>query len=140
MTFDDLGFKQGFFGFKAYARSKLANLLFANELAKRLKSSSVTVTALHPGDVATDIWKTNFPLIGPALKWVMGLFSLTPEQGAETSIYLASSPEVEGITGKYFDKKKANAPSSLSMDPLVADTLWQACEDMTGQSFSILDS
>ena len=100
MDFDDLGFERGYFGMKAYARSKLANLLFTYELARRLDGSRVTANALHPGHVATDMWKTNFPVIGPALKWVMGFFALSPEQGADNTIYLASSPEVEGITGQ----------------------------------------
>jgi len=102
MDFDDLGFQRGYFGMKAYARSKLANVMFTYELAQRLQGMDVTVNAVHPGHVATDIWSTNFSIIGPALKWLMGLIALTPEQGAETPIYLASSPEVDGVTGKYF--------------------------------------
>ena len=85
-------------------------ILFTYELARRLADSGVTANALHPGHVATDIWKTNFRLIGPALKWVMGLFALTPEQGADNSIYLASSPDVDGMTGQYFVKREAAAP------------------------------
>ncbi|MCO5243960.1 MAG: SDR family NAD(P)-dependent oxidoreductase, partial [Anaerolineae bacterium] len=90
MDFDDLGFERSYFGMKAYARSKLANLLFTYELARRLAGSGVTVNAVHPGGVATDIWRTNFPVLGPAIKWVMSLFALTPEEGADTLIYLAS--------------------------------------------------
>lgn len=131
MNFDDLGFKQGYFGMKAYGRSKLANILFTYELARRLEGNTVTVNALHPGHVATDIWKTNFSFVGPALKWIMGLFALTPEEGADNTIYLASSPEVEGITGKYFVKHEAVDSSPISRDERVAQRLWEVSEDLT---------
>ena len=131
MNFDDLGFKRGYAGMKAYARSKLANLLFTYELSRRLDGSQVTANALHPGHVATDMWKTNFPVIGPTLKWVMGFFALTPEQGADTAIYLASSPEVEGFTGLYFADREAVQSSPLSYDEGVAQRLWQISEELT---------
>ena len=131
MDFDDLGFERSYFGMKAYARSKLANLLFTYELARRLAGSGVTVNAVHPGGVATDIWRTNFPVLGPAIKWVMSLFALTPEEGADTLIYLASSPDVEGVTGKYFVEREAIASSPLSYDEQVAARLWEVSEELT---------
>ena len=131
MDFDDLGFERSYFGMKAYARSKLANLLFTYELARRLAGSGVTVNAVHPGPVATDIWRTNFPVLGPAIKWVMSLFALTPEEGADTLIYLASSPEVEGVTGTYFVEREAIASSPLSYDEQVAARLWEVSEQLT---------
>ena len=131
MDFDDLGFERSYFGMKAYARSKLANLLFTYELARRLAGSGVTVNAVHPGGVATDIWRTNFPVLGPAIKWVMSLFALTPEEGADTLIYLASSPEVEGVTGTYFVEREAIASSPLSYDEQVAARLWEVSEELT---------
>ena len=131
MNFDDLGFKQGYFGMKAYARSKLANVLFTYELARRMKTSTVTVNALHPGQVATDIWKTNFSFIGPALKWVMGVFALTPAQGADNTIYLASSQEVAGITGKYFVKREPFQSAPISYNEDVASRLWIMSERLT---------
>ena len=131
MDFEDLGFRRGYVGMKAYARSKLANILFAYELARRMADSGVTVNALHPGHVATNIWKTNFSLIGPALKWVMGFFALTPEQGADNSIYLAASPEVEGITGRYFVKREPVESAPLTYDREVAQRLWQVSETLT---------
>jgi NAD(P)-dependent dehydrogenase (short-subunit alcohol dehydrogenase family) len=134
MDFDDLGFKKGYAGMKAYGRSKLANILFAYELARRLDGHQVTANALHPGHVATDMWKTNFPIIGPALKWVMGFFAETPEQGADNSIYLASSPDVEGITGKYFVKREPAQSSPISCDEETAQRLWETCESLTGLS------
>jgi retinol dehydrogenase-12 len=130
MDFEDLGFKQGYFGMRAYGRSKLANILFTYELARRLENTRVTVNALHPGHVATDIWKTSFPLIGPALKWIIGLIALSPEQGAENSIYLAASPEVEGVTGKYFVKREPAQSSPISYDENVAKKLWEVSESL----------
>lgn len=131
LDFDDLSFKRGYFGFKAYARSKLANVLFTYELARRLDPGAVTVNALHPGHIATDIWKTNFSFIGPALKWIMGFFSLTPEQGADNTIYLASSPSVAGITGKYFVKREPAPSFPLSYDEKIAQQLWDLSERLT---------
>lgn len=132
MNFQDLGFEKGYFGIKAYARSKLANILFTYELARRLEGTGVTVNALHPGHIATDIWKTNFGILGPALKWFMSQVSLTPEEGAENSIYLASSAEVAGISGKYFIKSEPAPSSPLSSDPALARQLWEISEKLTG--------
>jgi NAD(P)-dependent dehydrogenase (short-subunit alcohol dehydrogenase family) len=131
MNFDDLGFARGYFGMKAYARSKLANVLFTNELARRLAGTHVTVNAVHPGHVATDIWKTNFGVAGPALKWLMGRVALTPEQGADTVIWLASAPEVEGVTGKYFAKRQEAKSSAVAQDEAVARRLWDESERLT---------
>jgi len=133
MNFNDLGFNKGFFGMKAYGRSKLANILFTYELARRLENSNVIVNALHPGHVATDIWKTSFPFIGPILKWIISKFALTPEQGADNSIYLATSPEVEGVTGKYFDKREPVQSSPISYNEDVAQRLWEISEKITSQ-------
>jgi len=130
MDFEDLGFKQGYFGMKAYGRSKLANILFSYELARRLENTGVTVNALHPGHVATDIWKTSFSVIGPVLKWIIGLFALTPEQGADNSIYLASSPEVEGVTGRYYVKREPAQSSPISYGESVAQKLWEVSESL----------
>jgi short-subunit dehydrogenase len=99
-----------------------------------LGESGVTVNTLHPGHVATDIWRTNFSFIGPALKRVMGLFALTPEQGADNSIYLASSPEVEGVTGKYFFKREPVQSSPISYDEEIAKRLWEISENLTSMT------
>jgi retinol dehydrogenase-12 len=132
MDFNDLGFEKGYFGMKAYARSKLANILFTIELAKRLEGSKVTANALHPGHIATDIWKTNFGILGPVLKWFMSRIALSPEEGAQNSIYLASSPEVSEISGKYFIKDETAPSSPLSSDPALARQLWEISENLTG--------
>jgi NAD(P)-dependent dehydrogenase (short-subunit alcohol dehydrogenase family) len=136
MDFNNLEFKRGYFGMKAYARSKLANILFTYELARRLEGSTVTVNALHPGHIATDIWRTNFSVIGPILKWIMGFFALTPEEGARTSIYLASSPDVAGVTGQYFVEKEAVQSSPMSYDKNLARQLWVVSEQLSGQTAS----
>ncbi|RLD07191.1 MAG: short-chain dehydrogenase [Chloroflexota bacterium] len=131
MDFENLDFKKGYFGIKAYARSKLANILFTYQLARRLVGTGVTVNALHPGHIATDIWKTNFGLIGHALKRIMGLFSLTPEEGAENSIFLAASPSLEGVNGKYFIKNEPAQSSPVSYDEETARRLWDVSADLT---------
>jgi len=134
MDFNNLEFKRGYFGMKAYARSKLANILFTYELARRLEGSTVAVNALHPGHIATDIWRTNFSMIGPILKWIMGFFAITPEEGARTSIYLASSPDVEGLTGQYYVKRETVQSSPLSYDQNLARQLWIVSERLTGHT------
>jgi retinol dehydrogenase-12 len=131
IDFNDLGFEKGYFGMKSYGRSKLANILFTYELARRLEGTGVTVNALHPGHIATDIWKNDFGYFGPVLKWFMGKIALTPEEGAENSIYLASSPEVEGIHGKYFIKNEPAQSSSASYDEEIARRLWKLSAELT---------
>ncbi len=132
LDFDDLGFQRGYFGMKAYARSKLANILFTYELARRLQGSGVTANAVHPGQVATDIWRTNFSILGPPLKRLIRLRGLTPEQGADTLVYLSVSPQVEGVSGKYFVKRQAVRSSPLSYDEDLARRLWQVSAELTG--------
>jgi retinol dehydrogenase-12 len=131
MDFEDLGFKRGYAGMRAYARSKLANVLFTYELARRLADSGVTANVVHPGFVATDIWRTSIPLIGSVLKWVMGFFALTPEQGADNTIYLASSPDLEGVSGKYFVKREPVPSSTLSYNEQVGGRLWEVSQRLT---------
>jgi NAD(P)-dependent dehydrogenase (short-subunit alcohol dehydrogenase family) len=134
LDIDDLNFERFYFGFWAYGRSKLANILFTYELACRLKDSRVTVNALHPGRVGTDIFKTDFSIFGRPFKWLMERISLTPEQGADNTVYLATSPDVEGISGKYFVKREAVSSSSLSYDEELARRLWEKSEKVTGLS------
>jgi NAD(P)-dependent dehydrogenase (short-subunit alcohol dehydrogenase family) len=125
IDFTDLTYKHFYFGMWAYARSKLANVLFTYELARRMEGRGITVNALHPGHVATNIWSADFPIIGPVLYWFMKQIALTPEQGADNTIYLATSPNVEGITGKYFVGRSAVSSSIRSYDEVLAKNLWE---------------
>jgi NAD(P)-dependent dehydrogenase (short-subunit alcohol dehydrogenase family) len=132
LNLDDLNLEHFYFGFQAYGRSKLANILFTYELARRLKDSPVTVNALHPGRVGTDIFKTDFSIFGGPFKWLMERISLTPEQGADNTVYLATSPDVEGVSGKYFVKREAIPSSPLSYDEKLARGLWEVSNKITG--------
>lgn len=127
----DLSMDKDYFVLGAYARSKLANVLFTYELARRLDGRKITVNALHPGRVGTDIFKANLPIFGPLLKWIVARVSLTPEQGADNTIFLATSAEVEGVTGKYFVKREAVPSSPLSYDVELAKRLWEVSEKLT---------
>jgi retinol dehydrogenase-12 len=116
-------------GFDAYSNSKLANVLFTFELARRLQGTSVTVNALHPGFVASGFGLNNFQLMRLAMK-LLGRFALTPEEGAQTSIYLASSPEVRAVSGKYFDKCKPVEAAPQAYDQEVQKKLWEISEQL----------
>ncbi len=122
---------EGGTGFAGYGQSKLANILFTYELARRLEGTGVTVNALHPGVVGTNFAANINPLVR-LLKPLANKVMLSPEDGAQTSIYLATSPEVEGISGKYFDKKKAVQSSPMSYDTAAARQLWEISAKMVG--------
>jgi NAD(P)-dependent dehydrogenase (short-subunit alcohol dehydrogenase family) len=109
---------------QAYGNSKLANILFTIELARRLHGTGVTVNALHPGIVSTGFAKNNGKFIAALISIFLPLFARSTAKGAETPLYLASSPEVEGITGKYFYDLKAIAPAPPATDLKVARKLW----------------
>jgi retinol dehydrogenase-12 len=133
LDFDDLQSKKKYGAWRAYQRSKLANILFTNELARRLDGTKVTVNSLHPGFVRTNFldvvgnrWR------GRLIRAIADRIALSPEKGARTSIYLASSPDVTGVTGRYFVKEKAMASSPQSRVPANAQRLWQISEEMTG--------
>jgi NAD(P)-dependent dehydrogenase (short-subunit alcohol dehydrogenase family) len=132
INFDDLEGKQHYNGWRAYAQSKLANVLFTYELARRLEGTGVTANALHPGFVATGFGHNNRDLVGWGTRLAQRLAARTPEQGAQTSIYLAASPAVEGVTGKYFVDEKPVPSSPLSYDQSVARQLWEVSAAMTG--------
>ena len=117
-------------GYRAYGRSKLCNILFTYELARRLEGSSVTVNALHPGLVRTNIARDN-GLLGRVVNFFIGVRGVDATRGSETLIYLAASPEVEGITGKFFVDSRAVSSSSLSYDAGLASGLWELSERLT---------
>jgi NAD(P)-dependent dehydrogenase (short-subunit alcohol dehydrogenase family) len=129
LNFDDLQGKNRYFAFRAYSASKLANLLFTYELARRLQGTGVTVNALHPGLVASR-FAANSGLSGHVLRGLIWCFGISPEAGARTLVYLASSPEVEGVTGKYFYKEKPVDSSPSSHDEPDARRLWEISESM----------
>jgi NAD(P)-dependent dehydrogenase (short-subunit alcohol dehydrogenase family) len=131
LDFNDLNFKKFYFGTTAYGRSKLANVLFTYELVRRLGDKKITVNALHPGRIGTDIFKADFSTLGPLIKWIVARVSLTPEAGADNTIFLATSAEVEGVTGKYFVKRDAVPSSPLSYDEDLARRLWEVSEKLT---------
>ena len=114
-------------GFEQYAMSKLANLLFTRELARRLAGSGVTVNALHPGFVRSEFMAGNGSL-GWFLRLWSSLFGITPEEGAGTVVYLASSPEVAGVSGKYFVKERETEPTKAAQDDAAARRLWEMSE------------
>ena len=135
MDSDDLNAEQSYSGMGVYGRSKLANVLFAYELARRLEGSGVTANCLHPGVVRSGFGQNNGGLISLVFKsayTIMTPFTKSNAQGAETSICLASSPEVEGVTGKYFADSKETQSNEASRDEAAAGRLWELSEKMTG--------
>lgn len=128
--FDDLQLAQGYGGYKAYAQSKLANILFSNELARRLGTTTPTVNSLHPGVVATN-FGSGKPGFFSFFFRMFSPFFLSPETGARTSLYLATSPEVAGVTGKYFDRSKLRKPSVAALNAETAARLYQISASLT---------
>ncbi len=129
LDFNDLQCARGYNGWKAYGRSKLANILFTRELARRLAGTGVAANCLHPGFVATRFGDAS----GGWTSRLMPLarsFAITAEQGADTIIHLAASPEVEGATGAYFVKRKIAKPSAAARDESAAKRLWEASEKL----------
>ncbi|PJF36888.1 MAG: short-chain dehydrogenase [Candidatus Thermofonsia Clade 1 bacterium] len=119
-------------GFRIYGESKLANIVFTYELARRLEGTGVTANAMHPGFVRTGFGRNNAGLASKLFGF-MQRFALTPEQGADTIIYLASSPEVEGVSGKYFVKRKAKPSSRASYDQQTWEGLWTLSERLIAE-------
>jgi NAD(P)-dependent dehydrogenase (short-subunit alcohol dehydrogenase family) len=131
MGFDDLQSRVGYRGMQVYGRSKLANILFTVELAKRLGGTGVTANSLHPGVVATGYGRDGDTrgVVSFGLS-VIKPFVLTPQKGARTSVYLASSADVEDVTGAYFVKCKSRQPSAAARDDAAAAQLWKLSEEL----------
>jgi NAD(P)-dependent dehydrogenase (short-subunit alcohol dehydrogenase family) len=133
LDFSDLQTTKGYAGMPVYGRTKLANIYFTTELSRRLDGTGVTANALHPGTV-----RSGFARDGDAGGWFgIGIriaqpFMLSAAKGAETSIYLASSPEVEGVSGRYFVRRRARTPSKAARDDAAARRLWEESERMVG--------
>jgi NAD(P)-dependent dehydrogenase (short-subunit alcohol dehydrogenase family) len=131
LDFNDLQGEDHYSRWLAYKRSKLANILFTYELARRLDGQPMTVNALHPGFVATDIGSRHGFV--PGLLWSLGkLYAISPEEGARTSIFLASAAEVEGLSGRYFVRCKEKRSSEASYDREAAVRLWDVSVNLTG--------
>jgi NAD(P)-dependent dehydrogenase (short-subunit alcohol dehydrogenase family) len=131
LDFDDLQSERGKYrGFRAYSASKLANILFTLELSRRLAGTNATANSLHPGAVATNIFRTPGAL-GKIGMRLARMLLLPPAKGAVTSVYLATSPDVAGVTGKYFAKCRPVAPSPAAADAAAAARLWDVSERLT---------
>ena len=138
IDFDDLELKRRYKGARAYANAKLANILFSNELARRLGGTGVTSNALHPGGVASRFGHNNAGIFTLSVK-LLRPFLISEERGARTSIYLATSPEVEGVTGKYFVNRKPRRPPREALDESVARRLWEESARMTGIQLALTE-
>ena len=124
LDFDDLQSERRYRGLTAYGRSKLANILFTRELARRLAGSGVSANCLHPGFVATRIADNNSGVFRLGVTIAKSLWGLSPQRGAQTMVYLASSPEVAGVTGGYFAKSRPATPTAAAQDDAAARRLW----------------
>lgn len=133
IDFDNLQLTKGYGSIRAYGLSKLCNILFTRELAERLKGSNITANAVHPGGVRTNFAQDAGNLMTVVFK-MASPFLLTPEQGAETSIYLATDAKVEGKTGLYFSRKKPVRPSAAASSAENAQKLWQISAEICGIS------
>jgi retinol dehydrogenase 14 len=132
IDFDDLGGERSYSGMRAYSQSKLANVLFTYELAKRLDGGGVTANALHPGMVRTGFGAEDAGTLQRLFTPLMRPFMKSPAQGAETAIHLASAPELLGITGCYFAGSKRKASSKRSYDEATAGRLWRVSAELVG--------
>jgi NAD(P)-dependent dehydrogenase (short-subunit alcohol dehydrogenase family) len=130
INFDDLNLEKEYGGWKAYGQSKLALVLFTHELAKRLQGAGVTVNAVHPGTVATNIWSRPLGPVGFIMA-LPKLFMTSPERGAETIVYLASSPDAKDLNGEYVEKLRVKKSSDESYNEEIAQRLWDASAKLT---------
>lgn len=132
INFDDLQGEKHYSGFEAYSQSKLANILFTYELAKHLDTPKLTANCLHPGVIRTNLGRHQHSILFRAGYRFVSLFFSSPAKGSQTVVYLASSPDVEGVNGKYFFKKKEKKSSAESYDEAAAQKLWEISAKLTG--------
>ncbi|MCS7080818.1 MAG: SDR family NAD(P)-dependent oxidoreductase [Chloracidobacterium sp.] len=136
VDFDDLQFeRKPYAAMTAYGQSKLMNILFSHELARRLDGTGVTSNCLHPGGVASNFADNTsgwFRLTARVLKWAFGI---SPARGAETSLYLATAAEAAGVSGQYFERCRPAPTSAAANDPAAQARLWQVSEEAVGQVF-----
>ncbi len=135
MGFDDMQAEKNYKTFREYGRSKLANILFTRSLARRLEGQGVTVNCLHPGAVATSLGTNNKGLLSKLLPTLLKPFFCTPEQGAQTSIYLCCSEDVATVSGEYFVKCKQANTKPWGRDDEAAERLWMYTEETVGFSY-----
>lgn len=127
LDFDNLQGERNYKNYPMYAASKLEDIMFTYALARRLATSDITVNTLHPGVVATEIWR-QVPVLDFLGRW----FMLSPEKGAQTTVYLVASPDVAGVTGKYFDKCEPVETTPISRDVTLQEKLWSVSVALTG--------
>jgi NAD(P)-dependent dehydrogenase (short-subunit alcohol dehydrogenase family) len=131
LDFDDLQSTKGYGSMKVYGKSKLANILFTRELARRLQGTGVTANCLHPGLVGSNLGKNN-GVLGNVATLLLRPFARSTAKGAETAVYLCTSPDVEGASGKYFFDKKEKWPKRYAQSDEDARRLWDVSLQMTG--------
>ena len=132
LDWDDLQSSKRYRPFQVYGRTKLANILFTAELARRLEGTGVTANVLHPGLVATSFGHEGNPVLTFGMGLIQRAFAISPEEGARTGVHLASSPAVQGTTGRYFVRSRAVDPSPQAQDADAARRLWRLSEEFVG--------
>jgi retinol dehydrogenase 12 len=132
LNFDDLQNRRGYSGVHAYECSKLCNVLFTRELARRVAGTGITTNALHPGLVASRLGNRSGGIVGPGFRIIKYLFGISVEAGARTIVFLASSPDVAEISGSYFEKCRLTLPGREAEDDAAARRLWVESEKLAG--------
>lgn len=133
LDFDDLSTELSYTPMRAYSRSKLANVMFTRELARRLEGKNVTANCLHPGMVRTGFGRGTMSPLMRAIGKLFIPFTSTPEQGADTAVWLASSPEVEGVTGRYFIRRREKKVNRQALDGAACARLWDVSEQLVNR-------
>jgi NAD(P)-dependent dehydrogenase (short-subunit alcohol dehydrogenase family) len=131
IDFDDIGYERGYGIMRAYRRSKLANVLFASELARRLAGTGVTSNSVHPGAVDTHIWSGAPLWAKPYIALWLRRFFISAEAGGATLVQLAASPELSGVSGTYFEEQRAVEPAPAAQDAAIARRLWDVSSSLT---------